>query len=66
MYPQIDPSQTPGGAPMMLPPEVGMVNVQRRISAHDHAPFQMNAEIPMECASFDFSAVDFHCVYKMR
>eukprot|EP00957_Ditylum_brightwellii_P155765 11858758-Ditylum_brightwellii.AAC.2 len=64
MYPQIDSSQIPGGTPMMLLPEVGMVNVQRRISAHGHAPFQMNVEISREHVSFDFSAVDFDCVCK--
>eukprot|EP00957_Ditylum_brightwellii_P141286 10764840-Ditylum_brightwellii.AAC.1 len=49
---------------MMLPPDVGMVSVQRRLSAHGHAPFQMNVEIPREHASFNFSAVDFQHVCK--
>eukprot|EP00957_Ditylum_brightwellii_P134189 10230802-Ditylum_brightwellii.AAC.1 len=64
MYPQIDPSHIPGGVPMALSPEVGMVNVQRRISGYGHAPSQMNVEILREHASFNFSAIDFHRVCK--
>eukprot|EP00957_Ditylum_brightwellii_P027856 2105166-Ditylum_brightwellii.AAC.1 len=66
MYPQIDPSQIPGVAPMMLPPEVGIVNVQRRIRAHGHASFQMNVEIPREHASLNFSDVDICHVCKQE
>ena len=58
-YPQSNVRHIPGGAPMTLPPEVGMVNVGRHSSEHGHAPFQVDVQNPRECAPNNFSLADF-------
>ena len=64
-YPQSNVRHIPGGAPMTLPPEVGMVNVGRHSSEHGHAPFQVDVQSPRECALTMFSCRLLTCVQKV-